>query len=494
MVQIIFLIILFISFANCSDRIDKEGYEIGVKELQSDFKILRTSLEEAHPGLYWYTNKKEMDHAFDSTCKLLKKPMTQIDFLKLLLPLTASIRCAHTNVSVSNEAKNSAFTNFKCIPLTLTFINHNAFIKDDFSGKANDKIGWEVSAINGKSISEITQTLFKALPADGYNQTFKYHILEGGLFREGYALYIDQPAKFLVEVIDPSTGKRELLTIPASTKKEMERVNKKPAFHPEISVYFIDSLSAAVLRINTFEAGSSNAAYRDTLRSVFKAIDERHVNDLIIDVRNNGGGTNGNVTDLYAYLASAPFKHLHRSEMVAAHFTHINHVENPGEFQQLRKVKNSEGTFQVDYRYPGTKVREPVKNYLYKGNVIVLANGGTVSAASEFVALAKYHKRAAIIGEETGGCYYGATGGNYLILTLPASKIKVRIPAIRIFNAVDIDTVSQPVGRGVLPDVEVVPDIKSRISNNDAVLGLAINYIRNKAGKEAGKRVQHHKQ
>ncbi len=71
-----------------------------------------------------------------------------------------------------------------------------------------------------------------------------------------------------------------------------------------------------------------------------------------------------------------------------------------------------------------------------------------------------------------------------MVFCLPASKIKVRIPTIRIFTSVDVDTISQPVGRGVLPDYEVLHDINSRISNNDTVLRSAINYIRNLQGKE----------
>lgn len=66
---------------------------------------------------------------------------------------------------------------------------------------------------------------------------------------------------------------------------------------------------------------------------------------------------------------------------------------------------------------------------------------------------------------------------------LPASKIKVRIPTIRIFTDVDVDTISQSVGRGVLPDYEVVKDIKSVISNNDTVLRFAMNHIRNNTRK-----------
>lgn len=79
----------------------------------------------------------------------------------------------------------------------------------------------------------------------------------------------------------------------------------------------------------------------------------------------------------------------------------------------------------------------------------ILTSGYTSSAASEFVAIAKYNKRAIIVGEETGGCYYGATGGNYINLILPGSKLEVRIPTIRIFTAVTDDFIRQPKGRGM---------------------------------------------
>src|SRR5687767_11454067 len=33
--------------------------------LQKDYSIYRDILEEAHPGLYWYTSKDSMDHYFN---------------------------------------------------------------------------------------------------------------------------------------------------------------------------------------------------------------------------------------------------------------------------------------------------------------------------------------------------------------------------------------------------------------------------------------------
>ena len=37
-----------------------------VEQLRQDFTLLRGALEEAHPSLYWFTAKDELDHAFQA--------------------------------------------------------------------------------------------------------------------------------------------------------------------------------------------------------------------------------------------------------------------------------------------------------------------------------------------------------------------------------------------------------------------------------------------
>lgn len=255
--------------------------------------------------------------------------------------------------------------------------------------------------------------------------------------------------------------------------------NSKPAFNLEI----INNRKTAILTILTFEPKAGIHVYRKFLQNTFKELKIRNVRHLIIDLRNNGGGTNSNVADLFAYLTDKPFKHLEYAEMIAQKFTWLKYAENPSDFDNLRGVKTNAGTFLVNYRYPGTNFRSPVKEYGFNGDVYLLANGGTVSAASEFVAIAKFHKRAVVIGEETGGGYYGGTGGLYLKLILPTSKIKVRIPTIRIFTAVSgTDTTKQPAGRGVIPDYQVEPTIRQWLKSDDAELNVALELITKKSG------------
>lgn len=62
-----------------------------------------------------------------------------------------------------------------------------------------------------------------------------------------------------------------------------------------------------------------------------------------------------------------------------------------------------------------------------------------------------------IVGEETGGGAYGNTAWMIPDVTLPNTRIKFRLPKFRL--VMNSDLVND--GRGVLPDIEVPPDVES---------------------------------
>jgi len=70
-------------------------------QLQEDSQLLRTALEEAHGGLYYYTSKKELDRQFNSIKEKLTRPMTELEFYSLVLPLIANINDGHTGLRSS---------------------------------------------------------------------------------------------------------------------------------------------------------------------------------------------------------------------------------------------------------------------------------------------------------------------------------------------------------------------------------------------------------
>ena len=464
---LIFCLITLLSCNLFSEYSEKQEV-LSTVALNEDFNILRKTLEEAHPGFYWYTDKAAMNHFFDSIKTLFDHDMSSLAFYKILLPVIANIKCSHTNIRLPKET-NSASLLVNLLPFDFFCQNGKVFIRKNLIGKGYE--GNEIVSINNIETKEIIKTLLKMIPADGNNETFKYHILNAGAFREGYALYYGQPTRFTFQSYDHN-NQLYSFTLPGVPPQKQIPLPEGPTpfvlnFHHK----------TAILTVNTFQL--NRKSFSDSVASLFALINNKGAKNLIIDVRKNGGGLNDNVSTLYSYIASAPFLHLKRAEMNATPLTYTRFIINPKSIEDFPTTSNRNGTYEVNDKYAGTTTKLPATKNLFKGDVVLLTSGSTSSAASEFVAITRHLKRAKIIGDETGGCYYGTTGGNFIKLRLPNSGFELSAPTMRILNAVDEDFVHQPKGRGTFPDYPVSPTLKDIITGNDVQLKTALKILRN---------------
>src|SRR5690242_1079904 len=55
-----------------------------LEQVQQDYSIYQNTLEESHPGLYWYTSKDSMDYYFKWGQQQLKDSMTEPEFRRIL--------------------------------------------------------------------------------------------------------------------------------------------------------------------------------------------------------------------------------------------------------------------------------------------------------------------------------------------------------------------------------------------------------------------------
>ena len=96
-------------------------------------------------------------------------------------------------------------------------------------------------------------------------------------------------------------------------------------------------------------------------------------------------------------------------------------------------------------------------------DVYVLTNGLTFSASSLFCNAVKGQHNITLIGEETGGGWYGNSGIMIPDITLPVTKLRVRLPYFRI---VQYHHISEK-GTGVIPDIYIKPVYKDVINGVD---------------------------
>jgi len=258
-------------------------------QLQRDYDLYRSILEHHHPSLYWYTQKDSLDHYFDDGRRQLTDSMTEPQFRKLLSYVTARINCGHTTVRSSKAWSRYSDTVRvgKMFPLSMKLWNDTMLVTANLNRK--DSIlrrGTMITRLNGKTVPELTDTMFRYLSADGYNETHKYQSLSNrGYFGSLYTTIYGPKEKYELEYLD-SNGKAAVITIPvynaaADTAGRMAirqparipRPSKKERRRQQIStirLLRIDTTNhSAMMTLSTFGKGY---ALRKFFRQSFEAV------------------------------------------------------------------------------------------------------------------------------------------------------------------------------------------------------------------------------
>lgn len=84
-----------------------------------------------------------------------------------------------------------------------------------------------------------------------------------------------------------------------------------------------------------------------------------------------------------------------------------------------------------------------------------MIGGNSFSATTLFAGDLKGQKNVTLVGEETGGGYYGNTAWIIPDVTLPNTGLRFRLPRFRM--VINKDRIKN--GRGILPDVWALPTV-----------------------------------
>lgn len=454
---------------------------IAPDKLVADFRIARQALEEGHSGIYRYTDKEKLNSLFDRAEKTLTKPMTAIEFYRILAPVVAAIKCGHTGAGLPEELQKAFSSKALLLPLQVRVLASKVYVLRDFSNGTGNLAGREIRAINGVPITKILDTMLAATPADGDSQTCRIARINGWTFARRLPALLGLNSPYEVAVWDAKEN-REIRThldgleMPKLQEMASARFPQDQRGKEAGTFEFRNGGKIAVMRINGF-GGFVDAANKKSLREFyresFEAMNAHGTKSLILDLRDNGGGEDELGKLLLSYLLDEPFKYYDDLVINARQFSFQKYANSmqplPADLMELQPNRKYRMV-----KHPNWGTQQPSKP-TFHGKVLILINGGSFSTTSEFLSQAHYHKQATFIGEESGGGYYGNTSGPSLRLTLPNTKVQVGIPLMTYYMAVNGYAAK---AHGVFPDHPVEYTIEELLEGKDKELALAIELAR----------------
>jgi len=475
-------------------------------ELQKDYRVFRGTLEAWHPSLYWYTSRDSMDYYFNHGYAALKDSMTEPQFRKLLSYVIARVRCGHTSVAASKAYTRYLDTaKLRQFPLILKFWGDTMVVANNMN--RHDSIlkrGTVICSINGRTARELTDTIFPYVVTDGYNLTGKYQYLSSGFhfsswykdifgYDSGYDIrYLDSAdivRETYVPMYDPRADSmrgslgRALMPGTEQPRPGQRGRTRPPNYRNRKSreLLFTRSLQldsashSAFLTLNTFERGYHLNRF---FRTSFRTLREKRVKNLVIDVRTNGGGDAGISTQLTRYLINKKFKLADSLYTVRLHSRYDRYIQHGLVYDVLTffaSRRRSDGYYH--FGYFERHYYSPVREDHFDGSVYILTGGYSFSATCLFAGALKGQSNITLVGEETGGGYYGNTAWMIPDVTLPETGVRFRLPRYRL--VVDRQRVKD--GRGVLPDVPALPSAEALSKGLDFKTAKAKELIRLKS-------------
>ncbi len=453
--------------------------------LQKDYSFLRNVLEKKHPSLYWHTPKDSMNYYFDEGYKAIADSMTELQFgWKILAPLTATIHCGHTSFSMSKAwnkfIKDKRIPSF---PLYLKIWGDTMVVLNNLNPQDSViKRGTIITSINGLRTTDLTSTMFDYMVEDGYSNNVNYIRLSGsfpyfhrnifGLYKTYNVGYIDSTGKeknIMLPYFAPPADSLDNIKRHVPGIKE-KRLTKKEKLENIRSLEIEDSLT--LMTVNSF----SKSHLHHFFKSSFRKLKKKKLNNLVVDIRANGGGDIDNYVLLTKYLRRSPFKVADSTYAKSKNFNPFTRHITSGFFNNIGLLfltnKKKDGNYHFGYWERHTFM--PKRRNHFNGNVYVLTNGLTFSASTLFCNAVKGQQNITLVGEETGGGWYGNSGIMIPDIILPETKLHVRLPFFRI---VQYNHIAEK-GTGVIPDVYVGPNVKDIINRVDTKMEKVKELIR----------------
>jgi C-terminal processing protease CtpA/Prc len=460
---------------------------LSAEQIQRDINLAEEAFTRVHPGYDRFIDKRELDAAWEAIRQRGDEGLTLGQLYLDVSETLAKIRCDHTKAELPKALQTARKTQAVYLPFAWDMVGERAIVTA--AGSADNIMdGDEVLSIDGRDIKTLQAALHKYIPVDGFNDHTKNTVMTDSLEHMGGA--VDHFGAFIFT--PPATAKvkikklnGEVQTVSVNrvghTARRKSLPNTSARNFSNAVTFKTLGTQAGYLKIDTFVNYRNPIDPAEKLDPIFKQLKEEGRDTLILDLRQNGGGSTDVSLQLFSYFT--PEKRSIRKAAVMKTRNHkglepyINtwekRVINPSRFG----FKATEyGQYSVRPMFMDDLKKTKPSKYKFDGELIILTSRNNSSGSTNFMTNVKAARPVTLVGEKTGGNPEGPTAGTLFFFKLPESGITLRLPIIRFYNNTD----DIKVGHGLTPDISAVTTIEDIQAGRDVAYEKAISLIQTK--------------
>ncbi len=402
-------------------------------------------------------DKQQWEENYKKAIIEVQQTKDDYEYYRVLQKFCALLKDGHTNVYFPEEIQKNVFTTyFGEYRIVLTNFGGKAIVtRVNLSKKEEIPIGSEIIKVNGLATQDYIDTFVKPYIASSTD-----YIVED----RSVSTLLKSPigTTFNITLQLPNGTTKELTLTHSETKeKEIYPPIQKRAL---ITSKWLKN-NILYLALNSFQDDKINNLFEEKLPEVYKA------KGLIIDIRQNGGGSTKIGLDILKYLTKDSILYGSKS------FTR-SHIPTFKAWGKWTKAEDTTGNSiakrnflaykdQYYYEFPYQPDTIKLKKKRIAIPTAILTSHKTASAAEDFLIYADQQKHITKIGETT----FGSTGQPF-IFNLPGGG-KARVCTKK-------DTYPDGrefIGYGIKPDIEVKTSLEQYINNEDPVVEKALEVL-----------------
>lgn len=452
-----------------------------------DLGTFRSIREKANSGLYVYRTRKQIDSIYQQAEIEARNSKNIFDFYKVIANVTGFEGSCHNYTDLPNHASYYLTQKPEYLPITLKNID-GRLLQD--SKDVALPLGAEILSVNGVSAKEMISRFSKYYFSDGYSIPYKETTgFERGMLDKFYIEFGTHKNYVISYQWNGNVKEVALPGISLEKFKKLQDSRHSLTFDKKLlsEKYSFTNEGDGIYRLSLrgfdFATGKEDPAHKKFsvfLDQMMDTLEREKINNLIIDLRGNTGGTGALYEKVFSYLTQRPFRDSHYAytkfnevpldeKLIITSLFLSNGVQDKYGLNAYLKQLYPKA---VQGKYYWADDKNPLimpNDRTFKGQLYLLVDQRVASAASHLASLIKSYTNAIVIGKETVGGYYEHNGHLPLVYELPNTGIQTGFSIVHVIQDAQ-NLPDQKRGQGIIPHIKIQQTNQEFLDQTDVYL------------------------